>query len=103
MSGARARARSLVLGLASHTLSLSVHSHTRTHALAALVFLPPSPLLLSLSEALARVHLAERVTVGYVRQAHRLLRKSVAHVQHADVQLDEDAALDDLANQALEG
>jgi predicted regulator of Ras-like GTPase activity (Roadblock/LC7/MglB family) len=49
------------------------------------------------------VHLSERVTVSFVQKAYRLLRKSVVHVQHADVQFDEDAELDDLANQALEG
>lgn len=48
--------------------------------------------LIRLSEALARLHLDDQVTPRYVREAVRLLRKSIIHVETEDVDLDEDDA-----------
>ena len=44
--------------------------------------------LIRLSEALARLHLDECVRPQYVREAVRLLRKSIIHVETEDVDLD---------------
>lgn len=46
--------------------------------------------LIRLSEALARLHLDEYVRPQYVREAVRLLRKSIIHVETEDVVLEED-------------
>jgi DNA replication licensing factor MCM6 len=43
--------------------------------------------LIRLSEALARLHLDDEVTPRYVREAVRLLRKSIIHVETEDVDL----------------
>lgn len=45
--------------------------------------------LVRLSEALARVHLDQYITEDYVREACRLLRKSIINVEQRDVELDE--------------
>ncbi|KAI9141201.1 MCM2/3/5 family-domain-containing protein, partial [Paraphysoderma sedebokerense] len=46
--------------------------------------------MIRLSEALARVHCDEYVTPRYVREAYRLLQKSIIHVETSDIELDED-------------
>lgn len=46
--------------------------------------------LIRLSEALARLHLDDCVRPHYVREAVRLLRKSIIHVETEDVELQED-------------
>lgn len=46
--------------------------------------------LIRLSEALARLHLDDEVTPRYVKEAVRLLRKSIIHVETEDVDLEED-------------
>lgn len=45
--------------------------------------------LVRLSEALARMHLDERVQIVYVKEAYRLLQKSIITVDTEDVDLDE--------------
>jgi DNA replication licensing factor MCM6 len=45
--------------------------------------------LIRLSEALARLHLDDEVTPRYVKEAVRLLRKSIIHVETEDVELDD--------------
>jgi DNA replication licensing factor MCM6 len=45
--------------------------------------------LIRLSEALARLHLDDEITPRYVREAVRLLRKSIIHVETEDVDLDD--------------
>jgi DNA replication licensing factor MCM6 len=49
--------------------------------------------LIRLSEALARVHCEDLVHPKYVREAYRLLQKSIIHVEQDDVALD-DAPID---------
>jgi DNA replication licensing factor MCM6 len=46
--------------------------------------------LIRLSEALARLHLDDQVKPKYVREAHRLLKTSIIHVEADDVVLDQD-------------
>lgn len=46
--------------------------------------------LIRLSEALARLHLDDEVTPRYVREAVRLLRKSIIHVETEDIRLDDE-------------
>eukprot|EP00698_Gefionella_okellyi_P020716 TRINITY_DN6550_c0_g1_i1.p1 TRINITY_DN6550_c0_g1~~TRINITY_DN6550_c0_g1_i1.p1 ORF type:complete len:806 (-),score=185.45 TRINITY_DN6550_c0_g1_i1:1499-3916(-) len=46
--------------------------------------------LIRLSEALARLHLDSEVKGKYVREAKRLLEKSIIHVETADVSLDDE-------------
>ena len=46
--------------------------------------------MVRLSEALARLHLADEITPKYVREAFRLLRKSIVTVEHDDVEFDQD-------------
>ncbi|KAI9504356.1 MCM DNA helicase complex subunit mcm6 [Coemansia spiralis] len=41
--------------------------------------------LIRLSEALARAHCSETITPGYVREAVRLLRRSIVHVEMDDI------------------
>ena len=45
--------------------------------------------LIRLSEALARLHLDELVQPVYVREAYRLLQKSIIFVENEDVELDD--------------
>ena len=45
--------------------------------------------LIRLSEALARLYLDEEVKPSYVREAYRLLQKSIIHIESGDVTLDE--------------
>lgn len=45
--------------------------------------------LIRLSEAIARVHLSDVVIPAFVKEACRLLKQSIIHVESADVQLDE--------------
>ena len=45
--------------------------------------------LIRLSEALARLQLDNQVRPSYVKEAFRLLRQSIIHVESADVNLDE--------------
>ncbi len=42
-----------------------------------------------LSEALARLHLDEEVRVEYVKEAHRLLQKSIIFVESEDIELED--------------
>lgn len=59
--------------------------------------------LIRLSEALARLHLDEYVRPQYVREAVRLLRKSIIHVETEDIVLnEEDDAEEDGGNNADE-
>jgi DNA replication licensing factor MCM6 len=51
--------------------------------------------LIRLSEALARLHLDDEVTPRYVKEAVRLLRKSIIHVETEDVELDDAEGDDD--------
>ncbi|KAL9181278.1 hypothetical protein ACHAXT_010083 [Thalassiosira profunda] len=50
--------------------------------------------LIRLSEALARLHCDDEVRPSYVREAFRLLRKSIIHVETEDVTFDEADELD---------
>lgn len=61
--------------------------------------------LIRLSEALARLHLDDEVSPRYVKEAVRLLRKSIIHVETEDVRLDDaddDDAGDDRDRMILE-
>ncbi|KAJ2635529.1 MCM DNA helicase complex subunit mcm6 [Coemansia sp. RSA 1286] len=49
--------------------------------------------LIRLSEALARVHCSEVITTQYVREAVRLLRRSIVHVEMDDVDVFDDDAM----------
>jgi len=51
--------------------------------------------LIRLSEALARLHCDDMVRPSYVREAFRLLRKSIIHVETEDVTFDEGEEFDD--------
>lgn len=51
--------------------------------------------LIRLSEALARLHCDDEVKPMYVREAFRLLRKSIIHVETEDVTFDEGDEFDD--------
>ncbi|KAJ1822720.1 MCM DNA helicase complex subunit mcm6 [Coemansia sp. RSA 2599] len=51
--------------------------------------------LIRLSEALARVHCSEVITTQHVREAVRLLRRSIVHVEMDDVDVFEDDAMPD--------
>ena len=51
--------------------------------------------LIRLSEALARLHCDDLVRPSYVREAFRLLRKSIIHVETEDVTFDEGEDFDD--------
>jgi DNA replication licensing factor MCM6 len=54
--------------------------------------------MIRLSEAMARMHCSEEVTTRHVREAYRLLNKSIIRVEQPDVDLEEeneDAALED--------
>ena len=53
-----------------------------------------------LSEALARLHCDDEVRPSYVREAFRLLRKSIIHVESEDVTFDDDK--DDCGNEGRE-
>ena len=46
--------------------------------------------LIRLSEAIARVHLSDVVIPAYVKEACRLLKQSIIHVESADVSLNEE-------------
>lgn len=46
--------------------------------------------VIRLSEALARLHLDEEVTVAYVREAARLLRKSIIFIESEDITLEQE-------------
>merc|ERR1712242_643681 len=48
--------------------------------------------MLRLSEAFARLHCADEVTAKHVKEAYRLLNKSIIRVDQPDVDLDEDDA-----------
>merc|ERR1719427_1758689 len=48
--------------------------------------------MLRLSEAFARLHCCEEVTTKHVKEAYRLLNKSIIRVDQPDVDLDEDDA-----------
>ncbi|KAJ2857842.1 MCM DNA helicase complex subunit mcm6 [Coemansia erecta] len=59
--------------------------------------------LIRLSEALARVHCSETITTQHVREAVRLLRRSIVHVEMDDVDVfDDDAMPDGLVDDELE-
>lgn len=55
--------------------------------------------LIRLSEALARLHLDDCIRPHYVREAVRLLRKSIIHVETEDVELNEAENDDDQENE----
>lgn len=46
--------------------------------------------LVRLSEALARLHLDDEVKEVYVREAYRLLQRSIIFVETEDIELDEE-------------
>ncbi|KAJ2395169.1 MCM DNA helicase complex subunit mcm6 [Coemansia sp. RSA 2559] len=48
--------------------------------------------LIRLSEALARAHCSETISVGHVREAVRLLRRSIVHIEMEDVDVYEESA-----------
>ncbi|KAJ1895234.1 MCM DNA helicase complex subunit mcm6 [Kickxella alabastrina] len=52
--------------------------------------------LIRLSEALARVHCAEIITTQYVREAVRLLRRSIVHVEMDDIDVFDDDAMPEM-------
>merc|ERR1719220_2361296 len=61
--------------------------------------------MLRLSEAFARLHCCEEVTTKHVKEAYRLLNKSIIRVDQPDVDLDEDdvpAVEDDAPEEAME-
>merc|ERR1719266_1647960 len=61
--------------------------------------------MLRLSEAFARLHCCEEVTAKHVKEAYRLLNKSIIRVDQPDVDLDEDdapAVEDDAPEEAME-
>jgi DNA replication licensing factor MCM6 len=53
--------------------------------------------MIRLSEALARMYLLEEVTEAHVKEAFRLLSKSIVRVEQPDIQLDENQSQFDLA------
>jgi DNA replication licensing factor MCM6 len=58
--------------------------------------------LVRLSEALARLHLDDEVKPVYVREACRLLRKSIIHVETEDVTFDDEFLQEDMIESAME-
>merc|ERR1711953_1037834 len=61
--------------------------------------------MLRLSEAFARLHCCEEVTARHVKEAYRLLNKSIIRVDQPDVDLDEEdapAVEDDAPEEAME-
>merc|ERR1711893_488089 len=46
--------------------------------------------MVRLSESFARLHCSEEVTSKHVKEAYRLLNKSIIRVDHPDVDLDDD-------------
>jgi DNA replication licensing factor MCM6 len=60
--------------------------------------------MLRLSEAFARLHCQEEVTTKHVKEAYRLLNKSIIRVDQPDVDLDEDDAppVEEAAVEAME-
>merc|ERR1719278_591084 len=61
--------------------------------------------MLRLSEAFARLHCCEEVTTKHVKEAYRLLNKSIIRVDQPDVDLDEDdapAVEDEAAEEAMD-
>jgi len=61
--------------------------------------------MLRLSEAFARLHCCEEVTAKHVKEAYRLLNKSIIRVDQPDVDLDEEdapAVEDDAPEEAME-
>ena len=54
--------------------------------------------MVRISEALARLHLADEISPKYVREAYRLLRKSIVTVEHDDVEFDEEDEEEDEMN-----
>ncbi|CAM9248993.1 unnamed protein product, partial [Phaeothamnion confervicola] len=54
--------------------------------------------MVRLSEALARLHLDNEVRPKYVKEAYRLLRKSIIHVESEDIVLGDDSDDDDGGN-----
>ncbi|KAG8460942.1 hypothetical protein KFE25_010693 [Diacronema lutheri] len=71
---------------------LRAASHAPGSAMAQRVTVRQLEALLRLSEAIARVHLDDRIRTRYVKEAKRLVSTSVVHVQHADISF-EDAEL----------
>ena len=51
--------------------------------------------MVRLSEALARLHCADEITPGFVREAYRLLKTSIIQVETTDVEVDDDDDDDD--------
>lgn len=58
--------------------------------------------LVRLSEALARLHLDDEVKPVYVREACRLLRKSIIHVETEDVTFDDEFLPEDMNESAMD-
>ncbi len=58
--------------------------------------------LVRLSEALARLHLDDEVKPVYVREACRLLRKSIIHVETEDVTFDDEFLQEEMVGSTME-
>ncbi|KAJ2553160.1 MCM DNA helicase complex subunit mcm6 [Coemansia sp. RSA 1933] len=58
--------------------------------------------LIRLSEALARAHCSETISVSHVREAVRLLRRSIVHVEMEDVDVFEDAELEAAVDEMMQ-
>ena len=56
--------------------------------------------MVRLSEALARLHLDDRVKPKYVQEAYRLLKKSIIHVETEDIHLDDEEEEEELGADA---
>merc|ERR1712061_594064 len=55
--------------------------------------------MLRLSESFARLHCSEEVTAKHVKEAYRLLNKSIIRVDQPDVDLDNDDAPEEETNE----
>src|SRR5690606_37386262 len=54
--------------------------------------------LIRLSEALARLHCNEMVEIKHVKEAARLLNKSIVRIEQPDINFDEDEPVDEAIN-----
>jgi len=58
--------------------------------------------MIRLSEAMAKMHCSEEVKQVHVREAFRLLNKSIIRIEHADVNLDDDVVADEDVDEPTE-
>merc|ERR1719186_2295504 len=58
--------------------------------------------MLRLSESFARLHCSEEVTAKHVKEAYRLLNKSIIRVDQPDVDLDNEDAPEEEVEEAME-